>query len=245
MRRPRRLSRPLSLAEHSCLRRADPRTKLALSLLASVAVMLPLAELAAFFAGYSLLVVAAGLVPHALAQLRRLTLLLVVLFVLDGLFIGLEFAALITLRLILLTTAFSLLFATTTPEELRGVLERLGLPRRLAFTFAAACRSLSLLEDEWRGILEAQRARGILREGEPWRQRLRGAVCLAVPAVVLATRRAWEMAEAAAARGLESPHAGPCRSQRLAGLDYALLASSLGLLAALFSLRLGLRLVWS
>jgi energy-coupling factor transporter transmembrane protein EcfT len=240
-----RRRRPLPLAEHSFLRGADPRTKLTLSLAASVAVMLPLARLAAFFACYLLLVAAAGLVPHALAQLRRLTLLLVVLFALDWLFIGLGFAALITLRLALLSTAFSLFFATTTPDELRGALEQMRVPSRLAFTFATAYRSLALVEDEWRGIIEAQRARGIFREPgsggswRAWRQHLASAASLVVPAVVLTTQRAWSLAEAAAVRGLESPLRRPCRTLRLARLDYLLLAGAVGLLAILFALRWG------
>jgi energy-coupling factor transporter transmembrane protein EcfT len=206
--------------------------------------MLPLAQLGAFFACFVVLVVAAGLIRHALAQLRRLALLLAVLFAVDWAFIGLPFAALITLRLTLLSTAFSLFFATTTPDELRAALEQMGLPQRLAFTFAAAYRSLGLLEEEWRGIIEAQRARGILREWRPgwmfwrgWRQRLGNVVSLAVPAVVLVTQRAWQVNEAAAVRGLESSHRRPYRLLRLARLDYVLLAGALTLLVALLKLR--------
>jgi energy-coupling factor transport system permease protein len=238
-----RRRRALPLAEHSFLRGADPRTKLALSAAASLAVMLPLAQLAAFFACYLALVAAAGLVFHALAQLRRLAFLLAALFILDWLLIGLDLAVLITLRLALLSTAFSLLFATTTPDELRAALERLGLPVRLAFTFAAAYRSLTLLEEEWRAILEAQRARGIRLERprarelwRGWRKHLAALAALAVPAVVLATQRAWALSEAAAVRGLESPLRRPYRVLRLSGRDYLLLAGAAGLLAALAAL---------
>jgi energy-coupling factor transport system permease protein len=205
--------------------------------------MLPLAQLAAFFACYLTLVAAAQLTRHALAQLRRLSLLLVVLFALDWLFIGLPFALLITLRLAVLATAFSLFFATTTPDELRSALEWGGVPARLSFTFATAYRSLSLLEDEWRGIREAQQARGIWGEGltsslwRRWRQRLTGATALIVPAIVLATQRAWGLAEAASVRGLESPLRRPHRTLRLAGLDYLLLAGAALLLGGLWTAR--------
>lgn len=161
-----------------------------------------------------------------------------VLFALDWLFIGLPFALLITLRLALLATAFSLFFATTTPDELRAALEWAGLSARLSFTFTTAYRSLSLLEDEWRGIREAQQARGIGEGGASgpwrrWRQRLRGATALIVPAIVLATQRAWGLAEAASVRGLESPLRRPYRTLRLAGLDYLLLAGAAVLLIGL------------
>jgi len=234
---------PLPLAEGSFLRGADPRTKLALSLAASVAVMLPLAGLAAFSAGYCSLAAAAGLTRHALAQLRRLALLLAVLFAADWAVIGLPFAVLITLRLALLATAFSVFTATTTADELLRALERVGLPPRAAFTFAAAFRSLTLLEEEWRGILEAQRARGILPASggwRRWREGLGSGVSLLVPAVVLATQRAWSLAEAASVRGLESPLRRPCQRLRLARLDYLLLAGAGSMLAGLFWLRLEL-----
>lgn len=235
---PRR--RAASLARHSFLRRADPRTKLALSVAASLAVMLSLPRLVVFLACYVALINAAGLMRPVIIHLRRLSLFLSLLFAFDWLFIGLGFAVLITLRLWLLVTAFTLLFATTTPEEVRQALERLGVPQRLAFAFATAYRSLDLVETEWLGILEAQRARGIVGQKSAdrgWRQRLTIAVSLIVPAIVLITQRAWSMTEAAAARGFESPLRVPCHGLRLGRLDHLLLAGTAGLFLGLYALQ--------
>ena len=240
--------RALTLAGGSFLRRVDPRTKIALSLAASSAVALPLAPLAFVAAGFAALLAAAGLGPRAGAQLWRARLWFTVLFVLDWFFIGLDFAALITLRLALLSSAFVLVFASTTPDELRLAGERLGLPPRLAFAFATAFRSLGLVEREWKGILEAQRARGIIMEGgatlgaRPHRWRLRRAelqraAALVVPAIVLATHRAWSISEAAAARGFESPRRQSYRVLRLGRLDHALLAATAAVLGGAFFLR--------
>lgn len=227
-----------AVAAHSFLRRADPRTKLVLSVAASATVMLPLPQLAAVFTGYLALALTAGLERQMLAQLRRAAILLVVLFAADWLWIGFAFAVLIALRLVLLITAFSVFFATTTPDELQAALEHMGVPARLAFTFAAAYRFLGLMDSEWRGIIEAQQARGIVVQPRSWRaprQRLASTVALIVPAVVLATQRAWSINEAAAARGFESPGRRASRRLQLSRVDLLLLIAAMVFLAGLLA----------
>jgi energy-coupling factor transporter transmembrane protein EcfT len=226
-----------ALNARSPLRRVDARVKLALGLAASAAVMLPLAPLLVAVAAFALLIAVAGLRDAALTPLRRVAPLLALLFVLDWALIGGGFAVLVTARLVLLVTAFTVLVATTTPDELRLALERLGLPARLAFVLASAYRSLGHLEREWRAILEAQQARGITPltrdAGASWRQRLGDAVALIVPAIVLATQRAWALTEAASMRGLEAP--APVRPERapLTTGDRLLLGGATALLLAL------------
>ena len=220
------------LVPKSFLRRVDARTKLALAASASAAIMLPLAPLAVFLAGFAGLLIAAGLSAAAAAQVRRLALLLALLFAVDWLFIDLRFATLITLRVVLLVISFTVLVATTTPDELRTALERLGLPARLAFVTASAYRAVTDFEREWRTVIEAQRARGIIlevpetRRWGRWRQNLGHAAALVVPAIVLAVQRAWAISEAAAARGFESPLRRPYQVLRLRPVDHALLLAT-------------------
>ena len=77
-------TRNLMLREDSPLRRVDPRTKLALSLCASLAVMLSLEKLAVFMVLYALLLLWARLLPEAARQVWRLKWVLLVLFVVDS-----------------------------------------------------------------------------------------------------------------------------------------------------------------
>jgi energy-coupling factor transporter transmembrane protein EcfT len=51
-------------------------------------------------------------------------------------------------------------------------------------------------------------------------------VALSVPVIVLTTRRAWAMTEAAYARGFDSPHRRPFQQLALKRLDWALLAAA-------------------
>jgi len=231
-----RRTRQLVLVEASPLRRADPRTKVALSLCASLAVMLSLEKLVVFMALYVALLLWAKLLPEAARQVWRLKWVLIVLFAVDWILVGLDLAAIITLRLILLAGAFTLFFATTTPGELRLALEWARIPDRYAFSLSAAFQSVGVLDDEWRAIREAQRARGAWAPQTGWREllaRLGDLVSLSVPAVVMTTKRAWAMTEAAYARGFDSPHRRPYRELAMGWLDWVLLAGMASVVAIL------------
>jgi energy-coupling factor transport system permease protein len=229
--------RRLVLVEASPLRRVDPRTKLALSLCASLAVMLPLERLAIFIVIYAAFLLWGRLLPGAMRQTWRLKWLLILLFLLDWLVVGLDLAVIVTLRLILLTGVFALFVGTTTPGELRLALEWLRVPYRYAFSVSLAFQSVDLLDDEWRAVREAQRSRGAWTpEWSGWRSliaQVRDLVALTVPVVVLTTKRAWAMTEAAYARGFEAPHRRPYRQLAMRRLDWLLLLATLAIALAL------------
>jgi energy-coupling factor transport system permease protein len=225
------------LVNDSPLRLVDPRTKLALSLFASLAVMLPLRNLAIFIGVYLVFVTWARLLPEVLRQVWRIRYILLVLFILDTWLINLELAVTVTLRLALLTGVFAMFFATTTSRELGLALEALRLPYRYAFSLSLAMSSLGLLEEELRAIYEAQAARGVLPSRLGWRrllEQLRDLIALTVPAVMLATRRAWAVTEAAYARGFDSPHRLPYHVLHFRWMDWSLVASSLAGMILLF-----------
>jgi energy-coupling factor transporter transmembrane protein EcfT len=229
-------SHRIGLVEASPLRGFDPRAKLALSLCASLMVMLPLERLVILCLVYLLLLVWARLLAPAAAQVWRMRWILLVLFGLDWWLVGLDLATIITLRLVLLAGVFALLFSTTTITEFRLALESLRLPYRYAFSLGLAFQSLSLLDDEWRAIREAQKVRGVLMEIHGLRSLLRQAgdlVALTVPAVVLTTRRAWAITEAAYARGFDAPQRQPYHVLRLQRRDWLMMIDSI-LIAVLF-----------
>ncbi len=198
----------MTLVEDSPLRQLDPRTKLMIAICASLMVMLPLNRLVIFAGIYICFLICARLLPATLRQIWRIKWVLLILFVLDFWLINLELATTVALRLIMLAGVFTLLFSTTTPAEFTLAIESLHLPYRYAFSLGLAFQSLGLLEDEWRSIQEAQRARGALRPIQNWRDGLRqigDLVALTVPAIVLTTKRAWTITELAYTRGFESP----------------------------------------
>lgn len=238
--RSARRERQPALVEDSPLRRLDPRAKLAIGLSTSMLVMLPLDRLSLFMILYLLLLGYARLLPAAARQVWRMRWVLLILFVADWWLINLELAVLVSLRLILLSGAFSLLFATTTFGEFRLAIERLGLPYRLAFSLSLAFQSLDLLAEEWQAIREAQQARGIELSARSLRQLLRQAgdwIALTIPAVVLTTRRAWAVTESASARGFDSPKRLPFRQLTMQPVDWLVVFCAL-MLPFIFYMRL-------
>lgn len=233
--------RDVTLAEHSPLRRADPRTKLALSLCASLAVMLPLERLASFMGIYLLLLLWSRLLRDAAWQVWRLKWVLIPLFILDWILVGPDLAVIVTLRIVLLAGAFALFVRTTTPGEFRLALEWLRVPYRYAFSVSLAFQSVGLLDDEWRAIREAQRARGAWEfEWAGWRKlpsQVGELIALTVPAIVLTTKRAWSLTEAAYARGFDSPHRRAYRRLAMKRVDWLLLTAAVAISILLIAWR--------
>ena len=228
--RKKRKFMEIQLIEHSPLRSVDPRTKLALSLSASLAVMLPLPQLAAAVGIYILLISWAKVMQQTAEQLWRIKWVLIGLFIIDWIFVSLELATSVTLRIGLLASTFSLFFSTTTPGELRLALEWMGIPYRYAFSMSLAFQSLTLLDQEWRAIREAQQARGAWEPPTSLRNlanSVKDLVALSVPAIVLTTKRAWGMTEAAYERGFDSPNRQPYQKLTMKRLDYLLLTGAL------------------
>ncbi len=228
------------LVPQSPLRHIDPRAKLALSILSSLAVMMPLERLITFMVIYFLFLVWSRLLTQTLTQVWRLKYLLVILFIVDFLIVDINLAVIVTLRIILLAGVFTLFVSTTTADELRLALERLGVPFRFAFSLSMSFQSIELLQQEWRSIHEAQMARGIwsikklgLRSVAA---QFKDLIALTVPAIVLTTRRAWAITEAACARGFDSPHRKPYRAISMLWKDWFIMSGALiflGLLAFL------------
>lgn len=226
-----------NLVEHSPLRQVDPRTKLLLSLGASLVVMLSLERLLIFIGVYALLLIWAHLLRPALQQVWRLKWILLVIFFLDWWLVDVLHAVTICVRLALLAGVFALFFSTTTTRELGQALERMGVPYRYAFSLSLAFESLGLMSAEWYLIQEAQLSRGAIAELSTIRRFLKqlgDLMALTVPAIVLTTRRAWSITEAAYARGFDSPHRRSYYSLAFKPIDWMLMSGMTLVLVLMF-----------
>jgi energy-coupling factor transporter transmembrane protein EcfT len=230
-------SRRLVTVTNSPLRQADPRTKLFISLAMSLVVMMPLKRIAIFMGVYLLFLLWGRLLVPVAQQVWRLKWLLIILFAFDWWLIGLDLAIIICIRLILLTSIFALFFSTTNTRELGLALEKLRVPYRYAFSLGLAFQSLGLLDDEWRAIREAQSSRGAMPELSSFRKILAQVgdlVSLTVPAIVLTTKRAWAITEAAYARGFDSPHRSSYHSLAFSWLDAVLAIGTVAVIILLY-----------
>ncbi|MDO9084899.1 MAG: energy-coupling factor transporter transmembrane component T [Anaerolineaceae bacterium] len=202
-------TRSIQLNQSSPLRKLDPRSKLFVSIALSLAVMLPLEKLVIFLVAYILFILWARLFPEMARQTWQLRWILLFLFLIDWWLVSLELALVIILRLILLSGVFALFFSTTSTNELGLALESLKIPYRYAFSINLAFQSIGLLQEEWQAIREAQQSRGILVKFDGIKQLVKQVsdlIALTVPAIVLTTRRAWAITEAAYSRGFDSPN---------------------------------------
>ncbi len=225
-RRRKSVSWEIPLIHDSPLRDFDPRTKLALSLSTSLAVMLPLEQLAISALLYLILISWAGVLKPAARQIWRLKWLLIGLFLIDRFVVSLELALSVTIRISLLASTFSLFFSTTTPAEFRLALESLGFPYRYAFSLSLAFQNLAEFDRETKLIREAQRSRGAWSPPNEWKKVLKftqDLVSLTVPAVVMTKKRAWTMTEAAYARGFDSPKRKPYHRLVMKAKDWGLI----------------------
>ena len=138
---------------------------------------------------------------------------------------------------VIVLALFTLFFTTTTTRELGLALEYLRIPYRYAFSLSLAFQSLGIMDDEWRAIREAQISRGALREYSSFRRLLAQVsdlVALTVPAIVLTTKRAWSITEAAYARGFDSPKRQPYHTLAYTWLDGLLAAGILAFIIFLY-----------
>jgi len=120
----------------------------------------------------------------------------------------LTFSLSMTLRFLVLISAFSLFFLTTSPDDLGLVLEKLHLPYTLSFTFTTAVRLVPTVALEAQTIVDAQRSRGLELDRGNIIERLRRHIPILIPLIVSAIRRSTELAEA-----LESRAFGSCENR--------------------------------
>lgn len=121
---------------------------------------------------------------------------------------GLEFAALMALRLIFLVLGSTILTLTTTPNQLTdglekslGFLRKFGVPvHEVAMMMSIALRFIPILIEETDKIMKAQMARGADFESGNLIQKAKAMVPLLVPLFISAFRRATDLAMAMEAR---------------------------------------------
>ena len=154
---------------------------------------------------------------------------------------GIELAAFLSLRLVVLVLAGSVLTLTTAPIALTDGLAWLGRPLRrikvptdeLALMVTIALRFIPTLLVELDTIMRAQRARGADFRSGGLRERVRALVPVLIPLFVLSFRRADDLALAMEARcyrpGIVRTRLHPLRARRA---DVLLLVITAAVIAA-------------
>src|SRR5947199_2899731 len=152
----------------------------------------------------------------------------------------------LTLRFLVLLTAFSLFFITTSPDDLGLALDRigavrwlsrkwLGYPNALSFTFTTAVRLVPTLAVDAQTVVDAQRSRGLELDKGNLLRRIRNYIPILIPLLLIAIRRSLELAEALESRGFPGKEGRTSLFQlKLRPVDYAIIGLSLAIIGVSF-----------
>jgi len=157
--------------------------------------------------------------------------------------ISLENAVAMTLRFIVLVESFSIFFLTTSPDHFGLALEQTRIPYEFTFAFTTAVRFVPVLAEEAQTIMDAQKARGLELERGNFLRKIRNYIPVLIPLIVSAIRRSLELAEA-----MESRAWGATKKRtnlyvlKMHRGDFALIAITIGILAAAIYVRLYVRI---
>jgi len=195
-------------------RALDPLTRLVVAVATLVAALVVSGPLC-----LGALAVVAVLLPAALARVLRTTVvtslalalplgvsavLVNLLFAPGSTAEGARLALAVVARILTMAGATVLFYRTTRPSQLVASLEHHGLSRSAAFLVHNAVAMLPQLARRAGEVSDAQRARGLDTEGNPWR-RARGLSALAVPTVLGAIGEVEARALALESRGFTRP----------------------------------------
>ncbi|MEM2136495.1 MAG: energy-coupling factor transporter transmembrane component T [Candidatus Methanomethylicia archaeon] len=125
---------------------------------------------------------------------------IIFIFILNYFTSGINLALIITIRLILIMSSFSIFFLTTYPEDFALALVNIGIPYDFALTFTMAIRFVPTLAREAQLIIDAQKARGLELEKGSFIVKLKNYVPILIPLIVNSLRRSINVAEAMESR---------------------------------------------
>ena len=212
------------------MKRLDPRTKLALGLMALAAVFV--ASKPETLVVESIILLAAlpilGMGKDWVHSFRYFWPMLGLVFVIAFFSFNLQLALLLTIRLFNLLTVSFVFFRTVSPEEMGATLNKLGVPYSFAFILTTAMRYVPLIRQKIHHIIDAQSSRGI-----DLRPRLRNVgnfMALLMPLLVQSFVLSDELALAMESRGFGRKDRSSRRQYNLTLWECVLMVATLVLL---------------
>jgi len=104
-------------------------------------------------------------------------------------------------RFIVIASATSWFFFTTSPEDMGRALEESGFPADVALSFTLSMRFIPVIADEFQSIFDAQRSRGLELDKGGFTSRVQSFLPILVPLFIEIIRRTYEIADALELRG--------------------------------------------
>lgn len=211
----------------------DPRTKLALGIMAIAAVLVT-REPATLIAEFVIVSIAIPLVRPGRKLLRSARLvwpMLILVFIIGLIFFDLPTALLLSIRLFTLLTVSFLFFFSIDPHEMGDALRKIGMPYEISFILTTSMRYVPLIGRIVRQIIDAQQARGI--DLRPRIKNISNFMALMMPLLVQSFILADELALAMESRGFGCKRRSTRKNYHFTLKEYGVIAISLGFLIAL------------
>jgi energy-coupling factor transport system permease protein len=160
---------------------------------------------------------------HWLKSLRSLAFFVVLILASQYLTTGQALQSIyFAVRFIVIASATSWFFFTTSPEEMGRALEESGFPADIALSFTLSMRFIPVIADEFQSIFDAQRARGLELDRGGFTSRVRSFLPILVPLFIEIIRRTYEIADALELRGYGAhPFRTHWKKLELKPLDFA------------------------
>ena len=214
------------------MRRLDPRTKLALGLMAIGAVFVA-REAETLALECLLLLIALIVLGMGRAWLRSSRVfwpMIGVVFGIAVLSFDLMVALVLLLRLVNLLSVSFIFFQAVSPVEMGDALRNMGVPYEFTFILTTAMRYVPLIGQKIRNIMDAQISRGI--DLRPKLRNARNFLALLMPLLIQSFVLSDQLALAMESRGFGRKDRSSRRQYRINFWEYGLMAGFLALLVA-------------
>ena len=211
----------------------DPRTKLALGIMAIAAVLFT-RQPATLIAEFVIVLIAIPFLGPARLLFRSVRLvwsMLILVFIIGLIFFDLLTAVFLVIRLFTLLTVSSIFFFSIDPHEMGNAVRKMGVPYEISFILTTAMRYVPMIGRKVRQISDAQQSRGI--DLRPRFKNIPNFMALMMPLLFQSFILADDLALAMESRGFGCKARSTRKSYRLALKEYGVMAISLGLLIGL------------
>lgn len=132
-----------------------------------------------------------------LRSLKASAFFLILLIVLNYLTTGnIIFSLSMVMRLLAMIIASAIFMNGSNPSEIGDLLSKLKVPTSISFSFIIALRFIPVLADDFMNILSSQASRGYEVEKGGLLRRAKSLIPVLIPLIVIAIRRAQQLAEA-------------------------------------------------
>ena len=136
-----------------------------------------------------------------LITLKGLVFLAIFIIIIDTLFISFNLGVAMSIRLLVLISAFSLFFLTVHPDDFSQSLIQIKVPFSFAFALSLAIRFVPTLAQEAQNVREAQMVRGLELQKGNIIKKVRNFIPIIIPLIILSIQRALLIAESLESRG--------------------------------------------